>query len=123
MDSAAGQVDGADAVAVADHEVGLIEQVTYLVEPTPGAGVHAGVDQAHVPVVVIGPLVEARTHAIGHVDREVRNVLGVAEEVLLDVPGLVAETEHELAEPVGAVRFHDVPEHRHAANFHHWFGA
>ena len=43
----------------------------------------------------------------------------VAQEVLLDLPTLVAEAEDEALEPVGVVDLHDVPEDRVLADLHH----
>ena len=50
------------------------------------------------------------------VDREVRALLAVAEEELLDLPALVAEADEEAAGAVVAVELHDVPQDRPLAD-------
>src|SRR6185503_8795567 len=58
-----------------------------------------------------------------HRHREVAEHLPVAQEVLLDLPPLVAEAEHETVEPVVAVELHDVPKDRPWADLDHRLGA
>ena len=75
--------------------------------------------QSSVEVAVVEP----RRPAAVEVQREVAALLVVAQEVLLDLPALVAQAQDEAAHPVRAVDLHDVPEDRLLADLDHRLGA
>ena len=85
-----------------------------------GLRVGAGVHQRHAPRLG-GVLVDLH-RVVAHVEGHVGHVEEVVGEVLLDDVALVAEADHEVAEPVVAVDLHDVPEDRPLADLHHGLG-
>ena len=63
-------------------------------------------------------------HAVGlHVECHIRHVQEIISEIFLDQVALVAAANYEITNSIVGINFHDVPENRPAANFHHWLRA
>ena len=117
-------VDVGDGVAVGQAEGGrALEVAPHAPQAGAGGGVGAGLGAGHPPALDAVGVVELGRPAAVHRHREVAQHLLVAQEVLLDLPALVAEAQHEAVEPVGPVVLHDVPEDGAVAHLHHRLGA
>ena len=111
-----GDVDGADAVTVREHEDRLVEVVGH--PPHPGArpGRQAGLGQRDLPILRRPVAVPGRRVALRQLEGEVAGQLAVVEEVATDLVTLVTQAEHEATEAVLPVRLHDVPQDGLAAD-------
>ena len=75
----------------------------------------AGLGQRDLPVLVaVG--VEGWRPGVAEADGQVGDLLAIVEEVLLDLPALEAEAEHEAPGAVVAEQLHDVPQDRALAD-------
>jgi hypothetical protein len=111
-----------DAVAVGEHEGVGVDVVAHAPEAAAGGRQEAGLGTGHLPILVGVVAVEGGLVLAVHLEREVRDLLAVAQEELLDQPALVAQAEDELAEPVVGVDLHDVPQDRLLADLHERLG-
>ena len=109
-------VDAADAVAVGEHEGVGVDVLPDAVQPAAGARRQPGLGERHLPVLGHRVVVEGGRLVAADVDRQVRALLVVAEEELLDLPALVAEADEEAAGAVVPVELHDVPQDRPLAD-------
>ena len=110
------EIDVGQAITVRDHE-SLAGGVS--LDPghaRTGAGGRAGLDELDVVVllVVLSEVLDAELRA--ELDLDVVRHRLVVEEELLDEIALVAEAQHELAQPLMAEHLHDVPEDRASAD-------
>lgn len=81
-----------------------------------GAGLHPGVHQGDFPVVQRRLLQVFRIGVGPRMHPEIGRHLLVAEEVLLDVPCVVAEAEDEASVSEVSIQLHDVSQDRLAAD-------
>src|SRR5580692_2755113 len=112
-----GQVHVSEPVAVGEAELLPTDVWQHALEPPAGHRLLACVHERHVPRLRFGAV---HLHgALRQIERHVARVHVVVGEVLLDHVALVAETDHEVLDPVRGVHLHDVPQHRLAADLDH----
>ena len=109
-------VDAAEPVAVGEHEGRRVDVALHPADPTARSGEQPGLHAGDFPVLVADLVAEDRVVIALEVQREVREVLAVAQEVLLDVERPIAQAEHEAPEPEVVVGLHDVPQDRPPAD-------
>ena len=90
-------VDRPQAIAVRAHERVALDVLADLLEARPRGVLEPGLGEGDVPVLLAFAGVEVRPVVVVAREREVGDVLAVAEEVLLDQPTLVAQAENEVA--------------------------
>src|SRR6266702_1359906 len=104
-------IDIANSVAVSKHKWLIADIGLNPLDPAPGNGFNAGIDQSHRPgfggVVVNNPLA-----LILEIEGYIRFVEKVVGKVLFDKVSLIAETDDEIIEAIMGIDFHDVPENR-----------
>ncbi len=117
-----GDVDRPQPVAVGEQEGVGVDVVAHPRQPSPRPRQQARLGQRDLPVlaILLSLIGDAATRPQG--DRQVRRLLAVVEEELLDQPALVAQAHDEPAEPVMPVQLHDVPQHRPFTDLHQGLG-
>ena len=111
-----------ERVAVVGQEQLLArEMVVHPAQPLADRGVEPGVGEGDPPVLDVAAQQLDLAAAVGQ-HEVVRQRLLVAQEVVLDRVGPVAQAEDELAVPEVGVVAHDVPQDRPVADRHHRLG-
>ena len=115
-----GDVEVGDAVAVGQAEGLVADVVADPPQPAAGHGLEPGVGEGDAPRLG-GDAVDL--DGVGReVDRQVVGAVEELEEVFLDEVALVAAADHEVVQAMRRIDLHDVPEHRHRADFHQRLG-
>jgi len=110
-----------DAVAVGETERWVaIDELADVLQAAAGLRLLAGVHERHPPR--LGVAMMDLHFVVGDVERDIGGVEEIIGEVFLDDVALVAQTDHEIVDAVGAVELHDVPEDRLAADLDHGLG-
>src|SRR5918999_2579284 len=97
------EIDAADAITIGKHKGLGVDMVLNSLEPRSCAGKQPRLRARHFPVLLPPGIVEARGVVALQGDGEVGQVLPVAQEVVLDQPALIAQTQDEAPEAVVTV--------------------
>ena len=114
-------VDIADAVAISAAKRSLFQVARCLLDPPARHRFESGVNQRDLPR--LGGGAQHGVSAVAHVESDIGAVQGVITKKLFDQMAFVATADHEVAQPVRQIHFHDVPENWLAAYFDQRLGA
>jgi len=111
------QVDVAEAVAIGEEKVVIVQIFGYPDQPTRGLGFFAGIGDGDIPVFAV-PL-----QIMGRAGRRVQLNVGIArlivEKILLDCKASMSRAQNEIIEASVRIGFHQMPDYWLAVDFHH----